>query len=137
MKALRFCICLLLLSATFIIASCGGGSQKLISKGSEQISLEVKINDCKVDPYVAAVYKTSILTWKVDSTDTGTYAMTFSGRKPVANASFQAHSTAPSTQAVKRDLTCWASWDHCYYDYTLTKNGVACPDPGVHIIPGP
>jgi hypothetical protein len=109
----------------------------LAAKGNEQITKEVVIKDCTAAPYTAAVFKDDILTWKIDPADTNVYTVTFAGAKPVSPVSFTVKSTVPSPQAIQRTSGCILTWQHCYYSYTLTQGKQLCPDPGVHIIPGP
>jgi len=135
MKALSLCSCAFLLGLLLITGGCSRAAY--VPKGSEQITKEVVINNCTVTPYTAAVFEKDTLTWKVDPADTNTYTVTFPGAKPVPAASFPVKSTLPAPQPIKRSLACMVSWDHCYYSYTLTKGQDPCPDPGVHIIPGP
>jgi len=135
MKALRLCSCASLLGVLLITWGCSGAAY--VVKGTEQISKEVVIKDCAAVPYTAAVFKDDTLTWKVDPADTNTYTVTFTGAKPVSVTPFTVRSTVPAAQPIKRDFGCIVSWGRCYYNYTLTKGQDACPDPGVHIIPGP
>lgn len=135
MKALRLCSCASLLGLLLITGGCSGTAY--VAKGSEQITKEVVIKDCTATPYTAAVFENDILTWKVDPAHANNYTVTFPGARPVPSASFPVTSTVPSPQATKRDFGCLLSWRRCYYTYTLTKGQQACPDPGVHIIPGP
>ena len=127
--------CLLVLSGAMLTLSCGGGSSNkgYISKGNEQISTSVVINNCAATPDTAAVFITDTLTFS--SSDGNTYTLSFKGSPPVPNGTFPV-SQNPASQHVHRSLGCWFSWSNCYYAYTLQKNGSACPDPGVHIIPG-
>ncbi|MFY9558867.1 MAG: hypothetical protein WAQ52_01415 [Terriglobales bacterium] len=134
MRALRLCSCASLLGVLLITGGCSGA---YVPKGNEQITKEVVIKDCTAVPYTATVFKDDTLTWKVDPADTNTYTVTFPGAKPVPAASFPVKSTVPAPQPIKRSLACMASWNYCYYNYTLTKGQDPCPDPGVHIIPGP
>src|SRR5712664_2108329 len=134
MKALRLCTCASLLGVLLITWGCSGAAY--VAKGNEQITKEVVIKDCTAVPYTATVFKDDTLTWKVDLADTNAYTVTFPEATPGSTASFTVRSTVPVPKTVKRSMACALSWGHCYYSYTLTKGKEACPDPGVHIIPG-
>jgi hypothetical protein len=136
MRALRLCICASLLGVLLITGGCSSNNA-FVLKGNEQITKEVVINNCTITPYTAAVFDKDILTWKVDPADTNIYTVTFAGATPVSAASFTVRSTVPTPQAIKRGFGCMLSWQRCYYTYAVTKGQEACPDPGVHIIPGP
>jgi hypothetical protein len=126
-------VCLLVLSGATLTLSCGGGSQPYTAKGSEQITTSVVINNCTAAPDTAAVFLSTNLSFS--SSDGNNYQLVFKGSPPVPNGSFSVTAN-PTSQHVQRSYGCWFSWSNCYYQYTLTKNQVACPDPGVHIIPG-
>jgi hypothetical protein len=125
--------CLLVLSGAAVTLNCGAGSKGYVSKGSEQITTSVVINNCTATPDTAAVFLSTNLSFS--SSDGNTYQLAFKGSPPVPNGTFS-FSANPTSQHVQRSLGCWVSWGNCYYPYTLTKNQVLCPDPGVHIIPG-
>ena len=132
MTTLKNLSCLVLSGSILVSAGCGGGRKPYVQKGVEQIGKTVVLNNCTANPDTAAVFTTDTLTW---SSPDGTYTVKFNSTAPVANGSFQVGST-PVSQHVQRTFGCWLSWDNCYYGYSLSKNNVACPDPGVHIIPG-
>jgi len=133
MTTLKSFSCLMLSGTMVVSAGCGGGKKPYVQKGTEQISKTIVVNNCTANPDTAAVFATDTLTWT--STDGSTYTVTFNATAPVANASFPVSST-PASQHVHRTFGCWLNWNNCYYGYSLSRNNVPCPDPGVHIIPG-
>jgi hypothetical protein len=131
MRAFRICSCLLLTGALIATPGC---SSPYVEKGAEVRKNIVTISNCKADPYTVRVPKGEKLTWTVDPPEPDhSYLIHFPDRKPVSSAD------PPTEQAqqVTGDFQCTISLGlSCKYRYDLTKDGTACPDPGVHVGPG-
>ena len=123
----------LALSGAMLMMGCGNGVVPYTKKAPEQISTTVVINNCTATPDTAVVFVTDTLTFT--SSDGNTYDLSFKGTPPVSTGSFPV-SSKPASHPVKQSFGCWLTWNNCYYTYTLKKNNVSCPDPGIHIIPG-
>jgi len=136
MRAFRICGCSLLAGVLLGMAGCGNSSY--VKKGAEVKTNVVKISNCKADPDTAQVPKNKMLTWKIDPPDGHTYSINFSKSKPVSS------STVPTgqDQKVTGDGWCtvggWLISSWCEYPYNLIQDASkTCPDPGVHVVPGP
>jgi hypothetical protein len=128
--------CWLLLVLLLSILGCGGSTY--VKKGPETKSNTVKISNCNATPDWVQVAKNDTLTWNIDPPDGHTYSINFPGSTPVSSP------TVPpgTSQKVTGDLLCstlgWIKGGLCEYQYNLIQDGTkTCPDPGVHVIPGP
>jgi hypothetical protein len=142
MRIFKLC-CLLLVSPVMLTIACGGGATRYTAKHPEIHADTVTINNCDANPDTVDVYGGQTLTWTAPSTDSNTYIIAFGDSRPISPKSITASNSSPNAQNIQKDSWCkylgWASGGYCKYDYTLTKKGSStpCPDPGVHIVPGP
>jgi hypothetical protein len=137
MRAFRICSCILLAGALVGISGCGL-SASYTAKGPEVVTNTVTITNCTATPDAASVNEGDSLTWTATPPDGHTYAVHFSGRRPIPAAD------APTAQPQKitADKPCKASlgllW--CKYGYSViqdpgTAHPTTCADPGVHVVP--
>ncbi|MGA8618626.1 MAG: hypothetical protein WB660_08940 [Candidatus Sulfotelmatobacter sp.] len=137
MRVFRICGCLLLLVPLIGILGCGGSSY--VRKGPETKTNMVKISNCKADPDTVLVPKNDTLTWTIDPPDGHSYSIKFPKSAPVSS------STVPTGQGQKINGDFWCntfggiSTSLCVYPYNLVQDDtkIICPDPGVHVVPGP
>lgn len=136
MRAFRICSCLLLAGLLLGIPGCA--SSTYVKKGSEVKTNVVKISNCKADPDTARVAKNDTLTWTIDPPEAHTYSIQFPKSSPVSS------STIPPGQGQKVNGDFWCNTfggpnsSLCVYGYNLIQDGSkTCPDPGVHVVPGP
>jgi hypothetical protein len=104
----------------------------------------VVIKDCAATPDLVRVKNKTNVHWEVDKNDKATYIITFSGGPPIqGSVPVVSASLQDNAHTVKGGMGCSSIFPSLCgtYPYKLTRvmpdASKTCPDPGVHVVPGP